>query len=91
MVRRDPRTGRADRPRTDYTHRPVGRRGDHLGGARIWAERIGGVQSDHTRPRMGADVQLVDAGFGIGFKDSWTHALDQVRAAGGTPYPIPAF
>ncbi len=39
---------------------------------------------------MGADVQLVDAGFGIGFKDSWTHALDQVRAAGGTPYPIPA-
>ncbi|WP_028927512.1 1-aminocyclopropane-1-carboxylate deaminase [Pseudonocardia acaciae] len=39
---------------------------------------------------MGADVRLVDAGFGIGFKQSWNQALDDVRAAGGTPYPIPA-
>ncbi|MFE9006252.1 1-aminocyclopropane-1-carboxylate deaminase [Streptomyces sp. NPDC007875] len=39
---------------------------------------------------MGARVQLVDAGFGIGFKDSWARALEDVRAAGGTPYPIPA-
>ncbi|MEU0805116.1 1-aminocyclopropane-1-carboxylate deaminase [Streptomyces sp. NPDC005970] len=39
---------------------------------------------------MGARVELVDAGFGIGFKDSWTRALAEVRAAGGTPYPIPA-
>ncbi|WP_107655474.1 1-aminocyclopropane-1-carboxylate deaminase [Nocardia suismassiliense] len=39
---------------------------------------------------MGADVRLVRAGFGIGFKDSWHQALDDVRAAGGTPYPIPA-
>jgi 1-aminocyclopropane-1-carboxylate deaminase len=39
---------------------------------------------------MGAEVRLVDAGFGIGFKDSWTQALDDVRAAGGTPYAIPA-
>ncbi|MFI0816544.1 1-aminocyclopropane-1-carboxylate deaminase [Streptomyces sp. NPDC021098] len=39
---------------------------------------------------MGADVRLVDAGFGIGVKDSWTHALEEVRAAGGRPYPIPA-
>ncbi|MDT0542672.1 MULTISPECIES: 1-aminocyclopropane-1-carboxylate deaminase [Streptomyces] len=39
---------------------------------------------------MGARVELVDAGFGIGFKDSWTRALEEVRAAGGTPYPIPA-
>ena len=39
---------------------------------------------------MGADVRLVDAGFGIGFKDSWQQALEDVRAGGGTPYPIPA-
>jgi 1-aminocyclopropane-1-carboxylate deaminase len=39
---------------------------------------------------MGADVRLVQAGFGIGFKDSWSQALEDVRAAGGTPYPIPA-
>ena len=39
---------------------------------------------------MGADVRLVEAGFGIGFKDSWQQALDDVRSAGGTPYAIPA-
>ncbi|NUW31481.1 1-aminocyclopropane-1-carboxylate deaminase [Nonomuraea sp. SMC257] len=39
---------------------------------------------------MGADVRLVRAGFGIGFKESWQQALDDVRSAGGTPYPIPA-
>ena len=39
---------------------------------------------------MGADVRLVQAGFGIGFKDSWQNALEEVRAAGGTAYPIPA-
>ncbi|TDD59619.1 1-aminocyclopropane-1-carboxylate deaminase [Kribbella antibiotica] len=39
---------------------------------------------------MGAQVRLVDAEFGIGFKDSWHRALDEVRAEGGTPYAIPA-
>lgn len=39
---------------------------------------------------MGADVRLVQAEFGIGFKDSWQQALDDVEAAGGTAYPIPA-
>jgi 1-aminocyclopropane-1-carboxylate deaminase len=39
---------------------------------------------------MGADVRLVEAGFGIGFKDSWQQALEDVRAAGGIPYAIPA-
>ncbi|MGD6747880.1 1-aminocyclopropane-1-carboxylate deaminase [Streptomyces sp. BH106] len=39
---------------------------------------------------MGADVRLVEAGFGIGFKDSWQQALEDVRTAGGTPYAIPA-
>ncbi|AXG76505.1 1-aminocyclopropane-1-carboxylate deaminase [Streptomyces paludis] len=39
---------------------------------------------------MGADVRLDSAGFGIGIKDSWQRAMDEVRAEGGTPYPIPA-
>ena len=39
---------------------------------------------------MGADVRLDPAGFGIGFKESWERALEEVRAHGGTPYPIPA-
>ncbi|HCA85798.1 MAG TPA: 1-aminocyclopropane-1-carboxylate deaminase [Streptomyces sp.] len=39
---------------------------------------------------MGADVRLVEAGFGIGYKDSWNQALEDVRSAGGTPYAIPA-
>jgi 1-aminocyclopropane-1-carboxylate deaminase len=39
---------------------------------------------------MGAEVRLVKEGFGIGFKDSWRQALDDVTAAGGVPYAIPA-
>jgi 1-aminocyclopropane-1-carboxylate deaminase len=39
---------------------------------------------------MGADVRLVDEGFGIGIKTSWEQALDDVRSAGGKPYAIPA-
>ncbi|TCN42009.1 1-aminocyclopropane-1-carboxylate deaminase [Kribbella orskensis] len=39
---------------------------------------------------MGADVRLVRAGFGIGFKESWQQALEDVQAGGGTPYAIPA-
>jgi len=39
---------------------------------------------------MGAEVRLAPEGFGIGFKDSWRQALEDVRAAGGTPYAIPA-
>ncbi len=39
---------------------------------------------------MGADVRLVDEGFGIGIKTSWEQALEDVRAAGGRPYAIPA-
>ncbi|MCG3039939.1 1-aminocyclopropane-1-carboxylate deaminase [Streptomyces fenghuangensis] len=39
---------------------------------------------------MGADVEIVDAGFDIGFRDSWHRAMEDVRAAGGTPYAIPA-
>jgi 1-aminocyclopropane-1-carboxylate deaminase len=39
---------------------------------------------------MGADVRLDPSGFDIGLRDSWERALDEVRAAGGTPYGIPA-
>ena len=39
---------------------------------------------------MGADVRLDPGGFGIGIKDSWETALEEVRAAGGVPYGIPA-
>jgi 1-aminocyclopropane-1-carboxylate deaminase len=39
---------------------------------------------------MGADVRLDPSGFGIGIKDSWETALEDVRASGGVPYGIPA-
>jgi 1-aminocyclopropane-1-carboxylate deaminase len=38
----------------------------------------------------GADVRLVKAGFGIGFKESWETALREITDRGGKPYPIPA-
>ncbi|NJQ08636.1 1-aminocyclopropane-1-carboxylate deaminase [Streptomyces lonarensis] len=50
-------------------------------------DRVGNILLSRM---MGADVRLVDAGFGIGFKESWEGALEDVRAAGGTPYAIPA-
>jgi 1-aminocyclopropane-1-carboxylate deaminase len=39
---------------------------------------------------MGAEVRLDPSGFGIGFKDSWNDAMEDVRRRGGTPYGIPA-
>jgi 1-aminocyclopropane-1-carboxylate deaminase len=39
---------------------------------------------------MGADVRLDPAGFDIGIRKSWEHALASVEAAGGKPYAIPA-
>jgi 1-aminocyclopropane-1-carboxylate deaminase len=50
-------------------------------------DRVGNIQLSRL---MGADVRLVDAGFGIGFKESWEQAIADVEAAGGTPYAIPA-
>ncbi|NMO51661.1 1-aminocyclopropane-1-carboxylate deaminase [Actinoplanes sp. TBRC 11911] len=38
----------------------------------------------------GADVRLVRAGFGIGFKESWDAAIAEVEKSGGQPYAIPA-
>ena len=39
---------------------------------------------------MGAEVTLDPSGFGIGIKDSWERALEEVRESGGRPYAIPA-
>ena len=50
-------------------------------------DRVGNILLSRI---MGADVRLVDAGFGIGVKSSWEQALDDVRSAGGKPYAIPA-
>ncbi|WP_445187743.1 1-aminocyclopropane-1-carboxylate deaminase [Pseudonocardia sp. Cha107L01] len=50
-------------------------------------DRVGNILLSRI---MGADVRLVDAGFGIGFKSSWERALAEVRDSGGVPYPIPA-
>jgi 1-aminocyclopropane-1-carboxylate deaminase len=38
----------------------------------------------------GADVRLVKAEFGIGFKESWEQAISEIEASGGKPYAIPA-
>src|SRR5436190_22523681 len=50
-------------------------------------DRVGNIQLSRI---MGADVRLVQAGFGIEFKQSFQQALDDVHAAAGTPYAIPA-
>jgi 1-aminocyclopropane-1-carboxylate deaminase len=50
-------------------------------------DRVGNIQLSRI---MGADVRLVQAGFGIGFKESWEQALADVEASGGEPYAIPA-
>jgi len=71
----------------------------HLGlGARLvqerwvdWPDAVNDKVGNILLSRiMGADVRLDPAGFGIGIKDSWEQALEDVRAAGGTPYAIPA-
>jgi 1-aminocyclopropane-1-carboxylate deaminase len=38
----------------------------------------------------GADVRLVRAEFGIGFKESWELALQEIETSGRRPYAIPA-
>lgn len=50
-------------------------------------DRVGNILLSRI---MGAHVRLDPSGFGIEFKDSWQRALDDVRADGGVPYPIPA-
>jgi 1-aminocyclopropane-1-carboxylate deaminase len=50
-------------------------------------DRVGNILLSRL---MGADVRLVKAGFGIGFKESWEQALAEIEAKGGKPYAIPA-
>ncbi len=50
-------------------------------------DRVGNILMSRV---MGAHVELVDEGFGIGFKESWENALEDVRRGGGKPYAIPA-
>jgi 1-aminocyclopropane-1-carboxylate deaminase len=50
-------------------------------------DRVGNILLSRL---AGADVRLVKAGFGIGFKESWEQALAEIEANGGTPYAIPA-
>jgi 1-aminocyclopropane-1-carboxylate deaminase len=50
-------------------------------------DRIGNIQLSRI---MGAEVRLDPSGFGIGYKDSWNEAMEDVRRRGGTPYGIPA-
>jgi 1-aminocyclopropane-1-carboxylate deaminase len=50
-------------------------------------DRVGNILLSRL---LGADVRLVKAGFGIGFKESWERALAEIEEAGGKPYAIPA-
>ena len=49
-------------------------------------DRVGNIQLSRL---MGADVRLDEAGFGIGFKESWERAIAEVEAAGRPPVRDP--
>ncbi|MBO6519260.1 MAG: 1-aminocyclopropane-1-carboxylate deaminase [Rhodospirillales bacterium] len=50
-------------------------------------DRVGNILLSRV---MGAEIELVDEGFDIGIRESWENALEDVKAKGGKPYPIPA-
>src|SRR6188472_3771762 len=50
-------------------------------------DRVGNILLSRI---LGAEVRLVQAEFGIGFKESWEQALADVQARRGKPYAIPA-
>src|ERR1700757_1273358 len=50
-------------------------------------DRVGNILLSRI---MGADVRLVEDGFDIGIRRSWEEAIEEVKAAGGKPYAIPA-
>jgi 1-aminocyclopropane-1-carboxylate deaminase len=50
-------------------------------------DRVGNILLSRI---LGADVRLVQAQFGIGFKESWERALAEIEGSGGKPYAIPA-
>lgn len=50
-------------------------------------DRVGNILLSRI---MGAEVELVNEGFDIGIRESWEAAIEDVKAKGGRPYPIPA-
>ena len=50
-------------------------------------DRVGNILMSRV---MGAEIELVDEGFDIGIRESWLKAIEDVKAKGGKPYPIPA-
>ncbi len=50
-------------------------------------DRVGNILMSRV---MGAEIELVDADFSIGIRESWERALEDVKAKGGKPYAIPA-
>ncbi|HEY9095161.1 MAG TPA: 1-aminocyclopropane-1-carboxylate deaminase [Hydrogenophaga sp.] len=50
-------------------------------------DRVGNIEMSRI---MGADVRMDAAGFDIGIRPSWEKAMEDVRQAGGKPFPIPA-
>ena len=50
-------------------------------------DRVGNIEMSRI---LGAEVRLDAAGFDIGIRPSWEQAMDDVRRAGGKPFPIPA-
>ncbi|MCR6490015.1 1-aminocyclopropane-1-carboxylate deaminase [Amycolatopsis sp. OK19-0408] len=50
-------------------------------------DKVGNIQLSRI---LGADVRLVQAGFGIGFKQAWEEAVAEIKEKGGKPYAIPA-
>ncbi len=50
-------------------------------------DRVGNILLSRI---LGAEVRLVQAEFGIGFKESWEQAIEDVEERGGRPYAIPA-
>lgn len=50
-------------------------------------DRVGNILLSRI---MGAQVDIVEAGFDIGIRKSWEAALEEVEREGGKPYAIPA-
>lgn len=50
-------------------------------------DKVGNIELSRI---MGADVRLDPAGFDIGIRQSWQKAMDDVKAKGKKPFPIPA-
>jgi 1-aminocyclopropane-1-carboxylate deaminase len=50
-------------------------------------DRVGNILMSRV---MGAEIELVNERFDIGIRESWERAIEDVKAKGGKPYPIPA-